>query len=423
MQKTHVAEAMSVLTPASVAACQDQRFADKAYAMGADAVSCSMKWVEGTGDNEGEMLFFRDLLPIELEFSEQVVVKGDFVIVGGLTSSDRADHPLDYEGNGRIVHRRQYGSEQTDDFEGAVGLREGSKDLKADVVNGILAEEAIKDIEIDHRLIASLSNLLRGQGKDGGYGGVRQTLQQAIAKEGWEFALDYFAEEVFGVRMFYELPEDWQERFEDLASSLTEGCAERAWEKAVEQGLLGIRLAVPLDIYEHGLVSYSLSGSDATRSDAMWIPDHAAEDVIQERVLSTLNLDGNSVRQKGKPCFDGTRFYQYSVDQGVTWCFADSWYVAVYSILIATGRKEDADRLGSLVNTMASEYAAPIAEQYTDYVNGNCYNACVFVIDRATGELVKEVDESPAILGTTSAEHELDAMMIGELLELCQSTH
>jgi hypothetical protein len=121
------------------------------------------------------------------------------------------------------------------------------------------------------------------------------------------------------------------------------------WREGRKNGTIGNKYAVPLDVYEHGLISYSISGTgpqcqfDTAKGGAVWVPDDCA---IQNFEDPAADLETNRAK--------------------------------------------------------AREYAKSCVEEYTAYVNGDTWGA---VVQYSDGEQVDETMWS--LIGHDAAKKEL----------------
>jgi hypothetical protein len=90
--------------------------------------------------------------------------------------------------------------DENSSFFEALGLdRYGDKDLKDERVSDQLVAKVTTSIRNNRSLMATLSNLLRGQGEACTWDAVLKKVGDAIHQEGWEYALDYLATWFLGV--------------------------------------------------------------------------------------------------------------------------------------------------------------------------------------------------------------------------------
>jgi hypothetical protein len=125
-----------------------------------------------------------------------------------------------------------------------------------------------------------------------------------------------------------------------------------AWSEGRLNGTIGNKYAVSLDVYEHGGISYSLSGQgtqcqfDTARGGAIWVPDESCVENFEDKNLT----------------------YEENMKK-------------------------------------AREYAKTIVEEYTRWCNGECYGA---VVERHTleGEFVEELDSCWGYIGADYAKEQ-----------------
>lgn len=282
----------------------------------------------------------------------------------------------------------------------------------------------VSSIRKNRPVMTTLSNLQRGQGKSASWDAVLKTIADAVHREGWEFALDYIAEWFLDVPRWAELAPGWRDKLADLAQLLCEREAQAAWERALAAGSIGHPLAVLLDIYEHGGVAYSVTGSgmqcqwDTTRSGAVWVPDEGAEDNIRCNVLRGLGI--GDVGGKDDPLVP-----RHSLDGGNAWTGAyESRLHAMGGMVEAAGVGLSPSALRRLLAQEAERYCRGVLEDYNAWVNGEVYGIVVYVLDRVTGRRIKAHDhESWGYVGSEHAEDSLEEAMLSAVMRLGAKTH
>ena len=382
----------TVLRPETVMALENVPFVQRAQALpGVVKAHYSIHDVSladsGESDEEIEV---SDLMNISPDTEERMIVTDKFVIAGGLAYDECSSHlnPCeDGAANGNIYHYsdRRGSSDEQYEFFRALGLdSDGNRDLSCQSVKDRLLKKAMKGIGDDLGIFMRLIHRLRATGREVSKQSLAKVVQFAIEQEGWQYALDYLADSLYGVAYWNRLDDDLQEALDPLAVDLfTESTVESCWDEACSAGEVGNPFAVKLDIYEHGGVSYSVSGSgmqcdfDTSRCAAVWVPDDLALDNIKSSVL----------REAGSETLSP-------------------------------------EKLKSLMQAKARQYCKGVLEDYNNWANGWVYGVVSYVIDRKTGERIEDHDvEEWGILGSEGAEEELDAQMLAKALELGQSLH
>lgn len=126
----------------------------------------------------------------------------------------------------------------------------------------------------------------------------------------------------------------------------------QAWEEGRINGTIGAKYAVPLDVHEHGLISYAVSGTgpqcvfDTARGGAVWVADEGCIENFEDKSLS----------------------YEDNMKK-------------------------------------AREYAKGVAEEYTEWCNGECYG---HVVEKFTteGELIEELTSCWGFIGAGYAKEQ-----------------
>lgn len=153
---------------------------------------------------------------------------------------------------------------------------------------------------------------------------------------------------------------------------LLEGLVDDAWTQGKERGLVGNPLAVILDIYEHGGISYSISGTgmqcnfDTSRAAAVWVPDESAVSNIKINAAKKLGVE---IIVEQMACVgilpEHNKPYILSV-MGKTF---DKWDLAADFAL----SQFDPSIVLSVQQDIARESCRGSVELYNDWCNGNCY--------------------------------------------------
>ncbi len=186
-----------------------------------------------------------------------------------------------------------------------------------------------------------------------------------------------------------------------------------------------------LDIYEHGGVAYSVSGTgmqcrwDTSRGGAVWVPDADALDNIKSSVLSELGI--GEVKWFGACGSDTDPLHaRFSLDgenwigEGMGW----KWREALDQMIKASSAKVSPEKLKSLMQAEAVRYCKSVLEDYNNWANGYAYGVVMYVIDRETGERIEaDDDECWGYLGSQCAEDELESSMLAKAIALGQTLH
>lgn len=427
----HQVKVLSNLRPETVVAVKGVPFAIRALALpGVEDARTSHSEVAYAGAADvDDPIDVAALLRMKVDTEERMVVMDRFVVAGGLCFDEDDAHcnPLaDGHANGRIHHRgrRARRDEESSFFEALGRDSDGNKALTDERVADQLVAHVVSSIRKNRPVMTTLSNLRRGRGKAASWDAVLKTIADAVHREGWEFALDYVAEWFLDVPRWAELEPGWRDKLADLAQLLCEREAQAAWERALVAGSIGHPLAVLLDIYEHGGVVYSVTGSgmqcrwDTTRGGAVWVPDEGAEDHIRRNVLRGLGVGDAGSKDDplaARDSFDGVN----------TWTGAYAARSrAMAGMVEAAGVSIGPPELGRLLAEEAERYCCGVLEDYNAWVNGEVYGVVVYVLDRATGRRIKAHDhESWGYLGSEHAEDSLEEAVLSAVMRLGAARH
>lgn len=312
---------------------------------------------------------------------------GDKLLVGYLVQDTDCPNPLEDDyGMGLIYEARRHGR-TLGDFMKAKGLdSEGNPDL--DLIDDEDVEEECKR---QLRLMAQCKwdgpNIaLKIDGDLDGEG---------IEREEDELMIDYV------LRGIDEGEIDLEDYF-DFDTIKTE-----LWQKGRLDGTIGEKYAVSLDVYEHGGVSYSLSGHgmqcqfDTARGGAVWVPTESCVEEIERRgpvyqkgaiVLSTLRskqqYNIRTYKEFGK--YDDIVYPPFE-DWGAAFKYLESLEGLTYVQPLLDGQHD-----------AARELAKFAAEQYTDWCNGNCFGYVIatYILDADLEEGAEiECEESQSSYG------------------------
>ena len=288
---------------------------------------------------------------------ERMIVTEKFVVVGALVPDTDCSSPLeDCDGEGAIFHRRN--SKESAEFHKALGLNaDGEIPENNEAVNAILALAVLTNLKANDEALNRLRAALSKDGRPLTHSVVDARLKDLLVKDG-----------VVEVQATFELQEpdiDWSELFNVSYKD--------AFKSARELGKIGTLGTVPLDIYEHGGVHYSLSGHgmqcgwDTTHHGAVWVPDECAIDNIK------CQLDLSPTRP-------------IDMDDPV---------------------------IISAVKAKAREYCKGVLENYNAWCAGDCHGTVVYVINRETGRRLRSEDEEHwGMIGVKYAVEELEGEML-----------
>jgi hypothetical protein len=249
---------LSNLRPETVIGLEDVAFSNRAHALpGVLEVSESITDVPYIGDSSGDEIEVASCMNISADHTERMVVMEKHIVVGGLSTDEDCDSPLDDSyANGSIHHRnsRDHSGEEGD-FYAAVGFdREGNPDLSDPAIGKEVGRIVWSSVCKDIGLHMSLMRVLKKHRQPSS---VEQAIRHATSfGESWG---DHLMDAFMGTSRASNGLRQEEELLTPLAA-LMETSAKTAWDSAVRAGLVGNPMAVLLDIYEHGGKSYSISG-------------------------------------------------------------------------------------------------------------------------------------------------------------------
>lgn len=433
------ADLKSILRPETVVALENVPFTLRAEALpGVLKASEDIDEVLLTGDNPDEATIdVAHTMRCSPDTEERMVVLERFIVAGGLVCDQDSEHLNPCEpgtANGNIYHAstRRGDAEERSNYFAALGLdSDGNKDFNCQAVVDRLVKRVMKRIGNDLSTFTRLLHRLRATGRAVSKASLESVIQFAIEQEGWAYALDYLADILWDVAFWNRLDGKLQDALQPLADLFSESEAEECWEEAHAAGEVGHVLAIPLDIYEHGGVAYSVTGTgmncrwDTSRAAAVWVPDDDAIDNIRSHVLSELGI--GKVAWFGALCSDTEPLHaRYTLD-GSTWVGEGKgwkWRDALDKLVAASPKAIEPKELDSLLYAKAVEYCKGILEEYNDWVNGNAYGVVAYVIDRSTGRRLEDEDnECWGYLGQQHAEEELEALVLTTALRFGQMVH
>ena len=439
LSNSSISVLQNVLRPETVMALENVPFVQRAQALpGVIDASYSLDEVLYTGENpDEEMIDAKGCMRIQADTEERMMVMDRHIIVGGLAYDSDSEHLnpcVEGTANGNIFNAstRRGTAEEQGSFYEALGLDgDGNKDFSCQSVKDRLVKRVMKGICNNLGIFSRLLHRLRATGRKVSKASLQEVVEFAINQEGPEYALDYLADSLYGVPYWNRLDGKLQDVLEPLADLFTESAVEACWDEACSAGELGNPFAVELDIYEHGGVAYSISGTgmqcrwDTSRCAAVWVPDDDALDNITSNVLSALGI--GKIQWFGACGSDTDPLHaRYSLD-GETWIgegMGWKWREALNQMTQAAGLKDCPEKLNSLMYAEAKRYCQSVIEDYNNWVNGNAYGVVFYVIDRKTGERVEEHDdECWGYLGSDYAEEELESSMLAKAIELGQTLH
>lgn len=376
----------NILRPETVIALENVPFILRAQALeGVEQVSFHLHEVPLTeGNPDGETFNVRRAIGHNPDIEERMVVLERYVIAGGLIY-DRDSGCLNPCGEGTAkgsifhVDTRRGGAAERRSYFDALGLdNHGERDFNCQPVCERLVACVMKGIGNDLSTFKRLQRRLRATGRSSSKASLESVIRYAIDQGGWEYALDYLAQTLWGVDYWDRVDSKVQGSLQPLVELFSRLQIKQCWNEVRAAGEVGNPLAVLLDIYEHSGVVYSVTGDgmqcrwDTSRGAAVWVPDEQAINNIRPKVLS-----------------------EYGVAH---------------------------EEFDALMYAKAVEYCKAILDEYNNWANGNVYGVLVYVINRSTGRVIQgEEDECGGFIGSQHAEEKLEALVLSKALQYGQT--
>ncbi len=313
------------------------------------------------------------ILPIEpssiMQYKEPLVHIGETIVLGYLADDSDTENPCGSDDFfGRIYECRRH-SKTLREYEKALGLRDGGPDLD-------LVPEEIVVAEAHSRITES----------------------ETLLAQAFEHCQQYWPPGNRASRIAYVT--HCLDSINELEPVIgVDSIAQELWVKGRKDGTIGDKFAVLLDVYEHGGISYSVSGGgmqcafDTARGGAVWVPSDAAREEIVRR---------GPVYRKGEIVQFGNRYSVHLFTE--PGCFTpggsfDHWHEAFQALEAMPARCERS--LLDAEYDAAREIAKKAADTYTDWCNGNCFVTVVVAYD-ASGEQI-DYDTCGGYIGDDNA--------------------
>ncbi len=187
-----------------------------------------------------------------------------------------------------------------------------------------------------------------------------------------------------------------------------DGIRQALWSEGRLNGTIGDKHAVSLDVYEHGLVSYSVSGSgtqcqwDTAKGGAVWVPSEEARAEIVRRGVVYQKGKIQKARLKNRDVYTVHSWLKFGV-LSLACETHDHWDEAFKAL-----EEFEPNFIQSVYDAeydAAKELAAQSAETYTNWCNGNCYGFCIVAYDKDANEV--DSDDCGGFIGTDYAKSRL----------------
>lgn len=331
-------------------------------------------------------------------------VNGEVAVIGYLAHDSNSEDPTECcDGEGHFFTARRHSGTHRE-MQRALGLdSEWQPDLQT-VFDDVGNRQLVDDEYIEYfRLNTTVEDLIEHY--------TRDTEQESrLAESGTLTADDWYkiscAEEDLHVNADYNL------KFADEYTAITQ----RFWEAGRTNGTIGDKYAQLLDVYEHSGVQYSLSGGgmqcrfDTARGGAVWVPDNAALENMNNRILTELHIPVEVVQtacvganpEDCRPWLLRVGGHEFS-----TWHDATQFGLSL---------AKDMPELLEVENRIVCEYAKSCIETYNQWMNGDVYGWVVGTYDIATGTEI-ESDSCWGYYGTESAIEALQGEYSNTLLQ------
>lgn len=204
--------------------------------------------------------------------------------------------------------------------------------------------------------------------------------------------------------------------------AFTEEAKLRCWETLRDDGLIGDRDAVLLDVYRHGGEVWSLSGEghscrwDTSRGAGVWIPDLYAREEIDRR--APIYAFGRVVNA-GRFTRDDRKYHAildeaYGVEHSPRfeyWHEAFEWMQQRVAKLSPRGRKAEREMAQLRGRQRAAEEIARSAvQEYNAWLSGDCWGVVVITFKLVDGKYEEANHDAVwGFVGREIAENELKA--------------
>lgn len=348
--------------------------------------------------------------------------EGNKVLIAFMEHDPSAQNPLeDCEGEGRIYTAHRYGQSRRK-MQEVLGLNpEGGRNYEADSVQAIYASKCMELLMADTEFVEGAKRFYQLASNDA----VRQKI--------WD---SYYNPETYhSTYLTYDFPN---------APINEDELLDEAWVQARSEGRVGNPFAVILDIYEHGLTRYSVSGEgyqcnfDTASSGAVWVPDAYFELELWGQALASQGFtvteepakSGWVPDEKGIDQGDGIK-KSYQIISPALFTITRGGEVIVLARTLEGAWTKAIAKLGAAFNIRAAieaTYSAAVArardacELYTNYVNGECYDVLteeweVVTVDGEVYSRYVDTTSHGSVVGTEAAEKMLQEELEGFIAE------
>lgn len=330
---------------------------------------------------------------------------GDKLELTYLVDDSDCENPLkSSEGEGAIYTARRHArKDEHAAMQKALGLdNDWNRNFGLSGVKTVLGELILDELKTEKAMRAKLYRIAKKYGT----GKLSEIIKNACSDydpyyDASSVFADHFTKKVYT----HHLGESEAETMNWLGE-LLEGKSDKAWELGKERGLVGNPFTVSLDVYEHGGISYSVSGTgmqcafDTARGAAVWVPDDVAVTNIKIQAATKLGVE---IVVEQMACVgilpEHNQPFVLSVKgKGFNdWDAAADYALSQFKPAIVLSVQQD----------VAVEMCRGSLELYNDWNNGNCYGIVSATYEvQGDGEWVMLEDE--VISGYIGYESALD---------------
>lgn len=315
--------------------------------------------------------------PCDFNSGDSLVTKvgNDKLVLTYLVDDSSCDNPLescDGEGMVYTANHRNSSAQDRRSMQEALGLDENwERNYGAEGSQVVLSEIVWRELNNSEntKLLGKLYRMARKYER----GGLKSLITKSIMAfdSRYDDACTVFTRHFTNESFPHYLNETEGGAMFELGA-LAELQTDVAWDKAADRGLIGNPLSVMLDIYEHGGINYSLSGSrmnfdfDTTRGGAIWVPDEEA--VINIKIQAAKKLGVEIVTTRigcvgVKPEHNIPSILTVGDKTFSEWKSAADFALSKFENSVVLRAQQE----------IAREFAKGSVELYNDWCNGNCF--------------------------------------------------
>lgn len=295
-----------------------------------------------------------------------------YLVVGYLTDDEDCENPLTSCDGMGVIHVRKNGSkEDIAEFQEALGL-DSEYDLNIDLTYEhpkLLRKAWLEKAPTSLEFISWVDDDIRDNGRN------------RVKKD--DRGEDFYRRRALKFLRDADYLCDIG-RFEFTIDAMEPLCKD-----LIDQGKIGNKYAVLLDLYEHGGQSWSIRGEgmrcpwDTSRGAGVWVPDHCAKEELERRekvyAFGEVKCNGSWTRSSGKKRFWAVAETVHGPVRSVNfeqWHEAFAWlenYVKSNGLKMPRAMAEKEAMLFKGSRRAAEELARNAVEQYNEWLSGDCY--------------------------------------------------